>query len=186
MKISLVILACLLIGANCWWADELPWCLEPFKYPVTMETTKAQVDVLKYMGTWYEVARMPAPFQPDCICSQALYSFNAEEKYVIVDNSCIERSGKSARALGKAYPMNDHNTKLEVKFNFDPKVVGNYWILEIEPNYNWVVVGEPCRRDAWILSRTRTLDPTTLAARIQTLQSHHYDISKLVFRDAKC
>ena len=186
MKSTILIVCLLFAVSNAWFADDLPWCHEPFKYPVTMETSPSQVDIPSYMGTWYEVARMPIPSQPDCACSQAIYNYNPTGGFVKVENTCILRSGASLRIVGKAFSKNSLNTRLEVAFDFDPSRMGNYWILEIEPNYQWVVVGEPCKKDAWILSRTRTLLPTVLSGRIQTLQNIGYNVSKLVFRDPKC
>ncbi len=165
------------------WADVPPYCYYPDKYPVSMTVSPAQVDVSKYMGQWFEVARFPAPNQKDCDCAEANYTFDPQG-FVKVLNKCAKQDGTSSVAEGKAIPKNSANTKLEVFFG--GPVAGNYWVLDIEPNYQWVVIGEPCKNMGWILSRTRQLAPEVLAARVQTLAQKGYDVSKLIYRGSTC
>ena len=133
------------------------------------------------MGTWYEIARMPAPFQKQCACSQADYDFNAEEGFVNVNNSCVTKNGQTQRAIGKAYSKNQDNTQLKVFF--DPHFGGNYWILELGENYEYVLVGEPCKKFLWILSRTKTMDKDLLNRLITKAHDIGYKTQKLVYRD---
>ena len=184
MKWTILLLACLLIGANCkTWADEFPFCQSPFTYPVSLQTTSFKVDIRNYMGVWFEIAHLPTQFQKDCACSQAAYTLNTAG-WVDVQNSCTLFDGSKTNANAKAYSRNAENTKLEVYFQ--PQTAGNYWILDIDPYYNWVVVGEPCRKMAWILSRTPALAKDNLSKRIDFLTGLGFDTSKLLFRDSKC
>ena len=187
MSRTAVVLALLLIGANCaFWADELPYCRDPFSFPVTMQTSPSTVDISRYMGVWFEIARMRFTQQEDCVCSQATYRLNQEGGYVDVNNACINRDGSSGTAVAKAYSRNDQNTKLQVYFTFNPTVGGNYWILDIDAEYQWVIVGEPCKRSAWILSRTKTITPVSLNLRLDTLRKAGYEVGNLLYRDPKC
>ena len=184
MKWTIVLLACLLIGANCKsWADEYPFCQTPFSYPVSLQTTSFKVNIRNYMGVWFEIAHLPTQFQKDCACSQAAYTLNTAG-YVDVENSCTLFDGSRTIANAKAYSRNSDNTKLEVYFQ--PNTPGNYWILEIDPYYNWVVVGEPCKKMAWIMSRTPGLAKDILAKRVQFLNNLGFETSKFLFRDTKC
>ena len=182
-SVSTVIFALFIASAACCWADNAPFCYFPQVFPVSMKVSPATVDVNRYMGKWYEVARMPAPFQKDCLCSEANYALD-QSGFVKVANTCLKTSGEIAEADGKAYSQNKENTKLNVYFQVP--IPGPYWILDIEPNYQWVVVGEPCSKLAWILSRTKQLPQNVLDARISTLQSKGYDVSKLVRRNPSC
>ena len=137
-----------------------------------------QVSLVQYSGLWYQIARKPNYFEDDCVCSEAEYLLNGNE--VLVLNSCTNEQGGNSTANGTATSYNSYNTRLDVYFSSN--VPGQYWILEIDPNYQWVVVGEPCKHFGWILSRTKTMDQQTLDARIQTLVSRGYNVHDLIFR----
>ena len=184
-----VILVSLLLASSyvaCNWADHEPYCLFPHKFPVSMTTSPAYVDVAKYMGVWYEQARKPQFNEEDCKCATATYTVKTEgsDTYVEVNNQCTTYSGRDQSAIAKAYSQNDRNTWLDVYFT--PAVAGSYWILDIEPNYQWVVVGEPCMKWAWILSRVQTLDPAIIQSKLAFLKTKGYDVSNMIYRPAVC
>ena len=186
MKATIGVVTCLLIvsAVSCEaWADVPPFCLDPFKNPVSMTTTAAKVNVSRYMGKWFEVARMPMWGQNDCICSQAEYEW--VENHVSVINTCITTEFTSRSIEGKAVAMNDYNSKLQVFFPSQP-APGNYWILNLDVDYKWVVVGEPCMKFAWILSREKTLGQDIVQEQIGLLKSKGFDVSKLIFRSKEC
>ena len=160
------------------WADVEPYCYYPDKYPVSMQQRTTPVNLDLYAGTWYEIARKPMNGQSDCLCSEALYT--RQEDKVAVKNTCIRESGLSSSIEGYAVPRNDFNTRLNVYFR--PTNPGEYWIIDIDPEYRWAIVGEPCKRFAWVLSRTKQLAPEVLSARIQTLVERGYDISDIIHR----
>ena len=182
-KLSAILIAMLVVSAQCNWADIIPFCLVPQIFPVSLQATPATIDVQSYMGTWYEIARMPAPFQKDCRCSAAEYKYNAEGKYVEVHNSCLKTDGQLTEIDGKAYTQNEKNSKLNVYFNFFP---GPYWILDIAVDYSWVVVGEPCRKFGWVLARSKEVPESLVQSKIELLRSKGYDTSKIVLRDPTC
>ena len=183
------VLVCLLLASSyvaCNWADHEPYCLFPHKFPVSMTTSPAYVDVAKYMGTWYEQARKPQPNEVDCKCATAIYSVKTEgsDTYVEVNNICITFSGRDQSAVAKGYSQNDRNTWLDIYFT--PIIAGSYWILDIDANYQWVVVGEPCMKMAWILSRNQTLDPAIVQSKVAFLKTKGYDTSNMIYRPAIC
>ena len=118
--------------------------------------TVASVDLARYMGTWYEIALLPNRFQARCSAlTQAHYQLEGDR--VRVTNRCLDVHGKAVEANGVAYAQPDSsNAKLRVSF-FRP-FYGNYWILALDPDYQWVLIGEPQRKYAWILARSRQLD----------------------------
>jgi apolipoprotein D and lipocalin family protein len=121
-----------------------------------METAK-QVDLNRYLGKWYQVAFIPNNFQSMCVAdTQAEYQL--DDKDVRVINRCRTKDGRIEQANGIAKLLeNSNNAKLRVSF-FRP-FYGNYWVLDLDTNYQWVLVGEPGRKYGWILSRTPQLDP---------------------------
>jgi apolipoprotein D and lipocalin family protein len=135
--------------------------------------TVAAVDLPRYMGTWFEIARLPNRFQAVCTGdTQAQYRLDGDVVRVI--NRCRKEDGTVTQAQGRALPVaGSGNTKLRVSF-FRP-FYGDYWILALDPDYRWVLVGEPKRRYAWILSRTPLLEEATIAALLDQAAGFGFD-----------
>ena len=121
-------------------------------------TVVESVDLQRYLGKWYEIASYPAWFQKGCTASTADYRLLPDGR-IQVTNSCRKGSldGKLKESKGKAEVVDTAtNAKLKVWFFWPFK--GNYWIIDLDPDYQWAVVGEPSRKYLWILSRTPTMD----------------------------
>jgi apolipoprotein D and lipocalin family protein len=140
-----------------------------------------KVDLDKYLGTWYEVAAIPQYFQRKCIRdTRATYS-KAEEGRIEVNNQCKTESGESQNASGRARVVDTQsNSKLEVTFvklfgDWRFWIGGDYWVIGLEENYQWAVVGHPSRKYGWVLSRTRALSPDAWKAVDAVLEKNGYD-----------
>jgi apolipoprotein D and lipocalin family protein len=123
-------------------------------------STVRAVELERYYGTWYEIARLPNRFQSMCVSdTRAMYRPDGENVSVV--NRCRTADGRIEQAEGIARLVEgSQGAKLRVSF-FRP-FYGDYWILELDPDYRWVLVGEPGRNYAWILARETTLDEATL------------------------
>ncbi len=152
-----------LICGGCAWISS-----ESEKPPLQ---TVPYVDLTRYAGTWYEIARLPMWFQRDCVTSQAIYTPLLTGN-IKVKNQCVTNSGEQKEAQGLATVVDTNtNAKLYVVFdNWIAKLFsgwgfastrGNYWILHLDPDYQTAMVGTPDREYLWILSRTPTLDQAT-------------------------
>jgi apolipoprotein D and lipocalin family protein len=133
------------------------------------------VEFDRYLGTWYEIASYPAWFQRDCTAVTALYSLR-DDGLIKVVNSCRKGSpdGKLKQTTGRAKVIDtDTNAKLKVSF-FGP-CWGNYWIIDLDSDYQWAVVGEPKRKYLWILSRTRSMDDGIYDRILARLPNKGYD-----------
>jgi apolipoprotein D and lipocalin family protein len=142
-------------------------------------TVVDSVDLQRYLGRWYEIASYPAWFQKDCTGSTADYSLLPDGKIQVV-NRCRKDSldGPLKESKGKAEVVDTAtNAKLKVWFFWPFK--GNYWIIDLDPDYRWAVVGEPSRKYLWILSRTPSLDEATYQEIIERLPQKGYDPSML-------
>ena len=180
-KFAVLFIICAIAAgsANASWQDYQPFCYFPDMVQVSLkQNTKAKVDVNLYSGTWYEIVRKPMSHQKECVCSQAQYTNNGD--HIGVFNQCNTKDGGLKSASAKAYTANDYNTRLKVYFA--PFIAGEYWILDIDPNYQWVIVGEPCKKFAWVLARTKTIPQDVLQARLNTLKSLGFDLSDLIPR----
>lgn len=124
--------------------------------------TVTAVDLDRYAGTWYEIARLPNRFQSMC-ASDTRATYRTEGAAISVVNQCRAENGEIEQADGIARIVPDSGgAKLRVSF-FRP-FYGDYWVLELDPAYRWVLVGEPRRRYAWVLAREPQLDEATLDA----------------------
>ena len=148
-------------------------------------TTVPALDVPRYMGTWYEIAKLPNWFQRKCTSStRAQYSLQADGR-VQVANSCRVASGEFDDAIGAARQIGAANSpKLKVRFapawlSLIPAVWGDYWVVELDDNYQWVAVSEPGRQYLWILSRTPRMEPAVYADLLARLTRKGLDVQKL-------
>lgn len=148
-----------------------------------LETVES-VDLERYMGDWFEVARMPAFFQQGCKYSKAQYQL-LDDGTVEVKNSCRlwwKKGPKvSLKGVARVVSEDESNSKLKVKFQLGRRD-GDYWIIELDADqYQWAVVGEPNRKRGWILSRAQNMDQDLYEDLVQRMKvKHGYDVSKLI------
>lgn len=143
--------------------------------------TVSQLDLERYMGKWYEIARLPHPFQKGCEATQAMYSVRADGQ-IDVTNSCHKNAvnGPVSSVRGRARrPSSALPGQLEVSF-FRP-FWSAYYVLSLAPDYGYAVVGHPSRKYAWILCRDRHMTPATLAPLVALLNADGFDTTKLIF-----
>ena len=143
--------------------------------------TVPQVDLDRYAGRWYEIARLPNSFEENCEGVTADYARRADGLIDVV-NTCRVGSpaGKSKVAKGRARVADPQtNAKLEVSF-FGP-FWGDYWIIDLAEDYSLAIVSEPKGRYLWVLSRTPTIADETRAAALARLEAQGFDVSKLYF-----
>ena len=154
-------------------------CAAPDKSVPPLETV-ANVDLQRYTGTWYEIARFPHRFQRGCYASRAVYTLQ-DDGLIGVYNGCRKGSadGPLKSVQGKARVVDKQtNAKLEVSF-FWP-FWGDYWIIDLDSDYQWAVVGHPNRRYLWVLSRQETLDEEIMSGIKTRLQQQGYDLQELL------
>ena len=148
-------------------------------------TTIPSVDVPRYLGTWFEIAKFPNRFQKMCASNtSALYSARPDGT-VSVRNRCTDTDGKTNEVEGQARQIgNATSPKLEVRFapawlSFLPFVWGDYWVIDLDADYQLVAVSEPKREFLWILSRTPTVNAKAYDELLARLRTKQLDTSKL-------
>lgn len=140
------------------------------------------VDLDQYMGTWYEIARLPTRHEKNTKNNAAHYSLN-EKGYVDVVNTAVEYKNGEAKDVsvkGKAFVM-DKETNAKLKVSFFPPFCSKYWIVDVAEDYSWAIVGAPDRESFWILSRKRQLDKKVLSKLLNSAHDLGFDIENLVF-----
>jgi apolipoprotein D and lipocalin family protein len=154
--------------------------------PVAPLKTIDRLDLPRYMGRWYELARYPNRFQNQCTGpATADYSLLPGGSVQVL-NRCPRGEGKVDEALGEARRVGAEGAAmLQVRFapawlSFLPMVWGNYWVVELDAGYQLAVVSEPQREYLWVLSRTPTLAPGQWAALTTRLQALGFDPARLI------
>lgn len=142
-----------------------------------------KVELDRYLGQWYSVARIPNRFEKNCLQSKADYSLGDNNTIKVV-NSCPTKSGDLKMVEGRAWVMDQSNAKLEVGFfeifGWYPEFArGHYWVLGLGPIgssglYSYAVVGEPSRKYGWILARTKVLEEKRLTEALKIVEEQGY------------
>jgi len=137
------------------------------------------VDLTRYSGKWFEIARLPASFERKCVSDvTATYALKPDGA-IEVRNACRQANGKMTESTGTARlrDKNGPNSKLKVTF-FWP-LSGDYWIIDLDHDYQWALVGTPDRKYLWILSRTPELSADVYARLLARAKSLGFDISRV-------
>lgn len=145
----------------------------------------AQLNLSRFAGQWYEIARLPMYFQRQCVAeSTAAYTLR-EDSLIGVRNACRTQDGTTDVAEGVARPVAGQPGQLEARFAPDvlgwlPFVWTDYWVIDLDPGYQWAVIGEPRRRYLWILSRTPAMAPALFARIKQRAVAMGYELDTLI------
>lgn len=161
-------------------------CLISSTVYLPSETTKMDkvesveyIDVNKYMGTWYEYARIPNRFQNKCEGNVTATYTLLKNGRVEVINKCLEKDGNTDSAKGLAKIVETQtNSKLKVSFFsiFGIHLFwGNYWVLYLDDDYKVAVVGEPSKKYGWILSRDIKPDSENLQKAYNAIEKNGYN-----------
>jgi len=168
----MIILACLSVGAMA--------ATEPLQ-------VVESVDAESYMGLWYSIASIPTKFERQCVQGTTAEYTLLENGRIQVANTCYDEEGKVDVARGQAWiPDSSESSKLKVSF---VRFLGiwwfgaPYWVIDLAPDYAYVVVGEPSRKYGWILSRTPTLPDDVFAGILSRLESQGYDFEDFRMMD---
>ena len=147
--------------------------------------TVSNFELEKYLGTWYEIARLPMKHQPeDSSDISAVYSLKEDGK-VRVQNRCLDEKRELDEAIAEGTVVDAEHGKLEVSFlpeglRWIPFTKGDYWVLKVDANYQTALVGEPNRKYLWLLHRDTTLDAATKQDYLSYAESLGYDLTDLI------
>jgi apolipoprotein D and lipocalin family protein len=147
-------------------------------------TTVSSVDLTRYAGLWYEVAKIPNRFQKQCARGTTAEYALRDDGRISVINRCIKEDGSTDEAKGVAKIVDvTSNAKLKVSFvsflGWRP-FWGDYWVIGLDENYQWAIIGTPDRKYGWVLARTPSLDMNTMDAIFAIIERNGYPRSAFV------
>jgi len=161
MKLLLTLLATVLLLTSCKTTQELQ--------------TVDYVDLERYQGKWYEITKIPNRFEKNLIYVTANYTLKENGKIKVLNDGYNTKKGKYEKAVGEA-KVNGPG-KLGVSF-FKP-FYGDYYIMELDEDYRWVLVGSPSRDYLWILARTPQISEELITELSKKAENAGFDISRL-------
>ena len=147
--------------------------------PPPQDHSVAQVDLLRYMGRWYEIASYQPSFQKDCFCTTADYGL-MRDGTIAITNACRKGSptGQEDMVIGTAKVVRgSRGSRLKVSLQWPFE--GDYWIVGLGPEYEWALVGHPQKKYLWVLARKPVMDEALYESLKAKAAELGYDVSRL-------
>ncbi len=148
-------------------------------------TVVKELDLNRYLGTWYEIARFPHSFEKNLQGVTATYSLRKDGKIKVLNQGFKgSLEGKLSTAVGKA-KIPDPSQPSKLKVSFFLWFYGDYFVLELDPDYKWAMIGSSTDDFFWILSRTPKMDPGVYQMLVENARKRGYNISRIQVVDQK-
>jgi apolipoprotein D and lipocalin family protein len=146
----------------------------------------SSVDLKRYTGTWYEIARLPNSFERKLKCISATYTLRNDGRITVQNKGYyITDPGKANSINGVAW-LPDKNVSSKLRVQFFWPFSGNYWIIYLDRDYKYVLIGEPSFKYLWILCRDKKLDDTTYRMLLQIAEENGYDVKSIIMVEHDC
>jgi lipocalin len=140
--------------------------------------TVPNFNLQRYLGKWYQIATIPSWFQKNLVNVTATYSLKQDGNINVINKGFGKNTGFISSIKGIArVPDVNMPASLKVKFFFSE---ADYFVLEVEENYQWAMVGGSDKNSLWILSRKKYLSETIYQGLSQIALDRGYNISKLI------
>jgi apolipoprotein D and lipocalin family protein len=142
-------------------------------------TPVENVELERYQGRWYEIAKIPNRFQKKCARGTTAEYALREDGHITVRNRCFRPDGSVMEAVGVAKIVDpSDNARLKVSFvsflGWRP-FWGDYWVIGLDADYQWAVIGTPDRKYGWVLAREPALDPAELERAFEIHERNGYE-----------
>lgn len=146
----------------------------------------ATVELNRYQGKWYEIARLPNFFEKKLKCASATYTLRDDGKITVINaGNYITEPLKSTSSKGVAW-IPDLKSPGKLKVQFFWPFSGDYWIMYLDKDYRYVLVGEPDHKYLWILAREKTMDDPTYKMLLQKAIDNGYDVKPIIKVEQDC
>jgi apolipoprotein D and lipocalin family protein len=144
------------------------------------------VDLNRYKGKWYEIARLPNSFERKLKCTSATYTLREDGKITVLNaGNYITDPQKASSIKGVAW-IPDKNSPAKLKVQFFWPFSGDYWIMYLDNDYRYVLVGDPSQKFLWILAREKKMDEPTYKMLLQKAIDNGYDVTSIIKVEQDC
>ena len=148
--------------------------------------TVEQLDITRYAGTWYEIARLPNRFEKGLECVSATYTLRDDGKITVQNRGVsIEDHSKVSDIKGVAW-VPDSSKPGQIKVQFFWPFAGKYWVIALDENYNYALVGDPSRKFLWVLSKSKSLDEQIYDDLIKTAKKYGFAVEDVIKVNQSC
>jgi len=153
--------------------------------PAVANKPVPELDLQRYTGAWHEIAHLPMYFQRKCVDNITATYTAQKDGSIEVRNACRTADGERIESVGEARPVAGHPGQLKVRFapgwlSWLPFVWADYWVIDLDKDYGWAVVGGPGQKYLWVLSRTPTMDKDLFERIKATAGRRGYPVANLV------
>lgn len=149
--------------------------------------TIKEVNIKKYSGTWYEIARMPSRFEDGLTCVTATYTPLKDGNIEVLNKGyLVENKTKTDDITGKAWVPDPQNHPGQLKVQFFWPFAADYYIISLDDDYQYALVGAPSRKYLWILARNKTLEPEVIDKLLEKARKLDFNTDNLVMIDQGC
>lgn len=146
----------------------------------------SDVNLSRYSGKWYEIARLPNHFERKLKCITATYTVRNDGKITVLNKGhSVTEPARTSSAKGVAW-LPDKSVQAKLKVRFFWPFSGNYWIIYLEKDYRYVLIGEPSFKYLWILSREKTIEDSVYRMLLQKAKENGYNVGQIIRVDQNC
>jgi apolipoprotein D and lipocalin family protein len=146
----------------------------------------SEVDLNRYKGMWYEIARLPNFFERKLKCTSATYTLRDDGKITVLNKgNYLTDPQKSTSSKGVAW-IPDKNSPAKLKVQFFWPFSGDYWIMALDKEYRYVLVGDPAHKYLWILAREKKMDEQTYNMLLSKAVENGYDVKSIIRVEQDC
>ena len=154
--------------------------------PQKAPSVVSSVDLNRYKGMWYEIARLPNFFERKLKCTSATYTLRDDGRITVLNKgNYLTDPEKSTSSQGIAW-IPDKNSPAKLKVQFFWPFSGDYWIMELDKEYRYVLVGDPAHKYLWILSREKKMDEATYNMLLHKAVDNGYDVKPIIKVEQDC
>ncbi len=149
-------------------------------YSQKVPSVVATVDLKRYKGTWYEIARLPNFFERKLKCASATYTLRDDGKITVLNKGNYLTDPQKTRSVKGVAWIPDKNSPAKLKVQFFWPFSGDYWIMDLDKDYRYVLVGDPSHKYLWILCREKKMDEPTYRMLLQKAIDNGYDVKSII------
>lgn len=144
------------------------------------------VDLNRYKGMWYEIARLPNFFERKLKCTSATYTLRDDGKITVLNKgNYLTEPKKSTSSKGVAW-IPDKNSPAKLKVQFFWPFSGDYWIMDLDKEYRYALIGDPSCKYLWILAREKKMDESTYNMLLGKAIDNGYDVRTIIRVEQDC